>query len=198
MNTRKNLLKEASVLFISVILISTVIFLFTPITQSAKAEQIGQIKIKEGFEIWPPAGWWLSGPALIVQTTGEPGGECQIGHHAAKIYFTGYTIGYRFFGEMGTPIFNGKKGGGNILTFWYKQLILNNNLDQLVVLVFNGLGGWIQVANYTSSMDWTYEKINLNDFIHPTKTMQVVFIAILHGGSNVYIDEVIITGISGE
>ena len=106
-------------------------------------------------------------------------------------------MGHRFFAEMDTPTFNGKKGGGNILTFWHKQMIHQSN-DQLAVFVTNGFAGCVQIASYSSSQDWTFETINLNDFLRPTKTMQVWFLAILHNESSVYLDEVTITGVSGE
>jgi hypothetical protein len=204
----------------AVILIAT-LFLFTTFLASTSTAK--QIKIQEGFETWPPAGWRLHGLASIVQTTGDPGGECMTGQHAAKMYFPenhGFighlwnsifhtkrmkgdirtkmmTMGHRFFAEMDTPTFNGKKGGGNILTFWHKQM-LHQSPDQLVIFVSNGFGGCVQIASYPSSTDWTFETINLNDFLRPTKTMQVWFLAILHNGSAVYLDEVTITGVSGE
>jgi hypothetical protein len=99
---------------------------------------------------------------------------------------------------MWTPTFNGKKGGGNILTLWHKQAFSYNSNDCFVVFVTNDLVHYVQITSYPSSMDWTYETINLNDFIHPTKTMQVLFITILlNNGDNVYLDEVTITGVSG-
>jgi len=191
---RKTILKDAGALLVVAILVSTAIFVFTPMARLAKAGQIGQIKVQEGFEFaFPPTGWTIVGPASIIQTTGHPGGECQIGYHAAKMFSTGN----RFFVQMGTPTFNGKKGGGNILTFWHKQLSSNNHQDQLFVFVTNDLVNYVQITGYTSSMDWTYETINLDSFIKPTKTMQVWFIAILNYGNGVYLDEVTITGVSG-
>ena len=167
---------------------------FTALTQQVNAETLGQTKIKEGFEhTFPPTGWTISSILSIQQTTGEPGGECMTGQHAIKICCTEN----RFFSQIFTPIFNGKKGGGNILTFWHKQTIATSP-DQLVIFVTNGIGDFVQVSSYTSSMNWTHETINLNDIIQPTKTMQVLFLAILHNKNNIYIDEVIVTGISGE
>ena len=161
-------------------------------TRMAKAGQIGQIKVREGFETWPPRGWEIYSLLSIIQTTGHPGGECMVGCHAAKIF----RPNYRFFCQMFTPIFNGKKGGGNILTFWHKQT-LNNN-DQLAVFVTNYLENFVQIASYNSTVNWTYEIIDLNDFIYPTKTMQVCFITVLlNNVDNVYLDEVTITGVSG-
>ena len=112
-------------------------------------------------------------------------------HHAIKIS----RNNTRFFGQMFTPIFNGKKGGGNILTFWHKQR-LNG---QFAVFVTNDSENWVQVANYSSNMDWTFEKINLDDFIHPTQKMQICFLTVIFNkNDNVYLDEVIITSINGE
>ena len=205
----------------AVVFLIATLFLFTTFLASTSTAK--QIKIQQGFETWPPAGWRLLGLASIVQTTGDPGGECMIGHHAAKMYFPEYhgffdqlwntifhpkrmngmirtrmmAMGHRFFAEMDTPTFNGKKGGGNILTFWHKQMIHQSN-DQLAVFVTNGFAGCVQIASYSSSQDWTFETINLNDFLRPTKTMQVWFLAILHNESSVYLDEVTITGVSGE
>jgi hypothetical protein len=192
MNTRRPKMKEAIVLLIIVLLVSTTISVFTPMTRMANAEQIGQIKVHEGFETWPPSGWTILSLLSVIQTTGRPGGECMVGCHAVKIFRTDS----RFFCQMFTPIFNGKKGGGNILTFWHKQALSSNS--QFAVLVNNGLGDWVQITCFYSSMDWTYETINLNDFIHPTKTMQVCFVICLTNYiDDVYIDEVAITGVSG-
>lgn len=193
MRTRKSHSNHTDVLFIILTLLSTAIFVITPTTGQVNAAQIGQIKVHEGFETWPPTGWTIYGILSIIQTTGFPGGECMVGHHAAKIFCSDSL----FFCEMHTPVFNGKKGGGNNLTFWHKQYI-KSDPDQLAVLVLNGLGDCIQVAGFSSSVNWTFETINLNDFIHPTKTMQIVFIGILHGESSIYLDEVTITGVSGE
>jgi len=191
MNTRTSKVKEAVVLLIIVLLVSTTIFVFIPTTHLVKAEQFGQIKVHEGFETWPPNGWTILSLLSVIQTTGRPGGECMVGCHAVKIFRTDY----RFFCQMFTPIFNGKKGGGNILTFWHKQELSGS---QFAILVNNGSWDWVQITCFNSSMDWTYETINLNDFIHPTKTMQVCFIICLTNYiDNVYIDEVTITGVSG-
>jgi hypothetical protein len=195
MNMRKIHLKDTMVLLVVILLVSQTLFMFTPTTRLANAEEIGQIKVKEGFEFtFPPPGWIIQSPLSVIQTTGLPGGECIVGHHAAKIF----RSDSRFFCQMYTPLFNGKKGGGNILTFWHKQAFLNQG-QITTVFVTNDLSNYIQIADYTSSMNWTYEKINLNEFIHPTKTMQVLFLTILlHNGDNAYLDEVTITGVSGE
>jgi hypothetical protein len=189
--TTMNVKKIVSI-FTILLLVLTILFVFKPITTVAAAEDFGQTKIKEGFEsVFPPPGWTIFSVLSVVQTTGLPGGECMGGHHAAKIF----RNDTRFFCQMFTPLFNGKKGGGNLLTFWHKQ-VLNG---QFVILATNGSGDWVQVADYPSNMDWTYEKINLNDLLHPTKTMQVCFLTILfENGDNVYLDEVTITGVSGE
>jgi len=195
MNIRKIHLKEAIVLLVVILLVSPTLFVFIPVTRLANAEEIGQIKVKEGFEsTFPPPGWIIQSPLSVIQTTGLPGGECMVRYHAAKIFRTDP----RFFCQMFTPIFNGKKGGGNILTFWHKQTFLNQG-QITAVFVTNDLSNYVQIASYTSNMNWTYEKISLNEFIHPTKIMQVLFLTILlHNGDNAYLDEVTITGVSGE
>jgi hypothetical protein len=184
--------KNMCVVFIVIQLVLTILFAFTPLIMLAHAEDFGQIKIKEGFETsFPPTGWSIYGILSLVQTTGVPGGECMVGHHAAKIF----RNDSRFFCELFTPLFNGKKGGGNLLTFWHKHTFEG----QFAVLVTDGLGRWVQVACYSSNMNWTYEKINLNDFVHPTKIMQVCFLAVLlNDNDSVYLDEVTVTGVSGE
>lgn len=192
MNSGIVLFNKVFSIFIVILLASTTLFAFVPLVGLADAEELGQTKIKEGFEtVFPPVGWTIFGVLSVIQTTGVPGGECMVGQHAAKIFRTDS----RFFCQMFTPLFNGKKGGGNILSFWHKQILVG----QFAVLVSNDSENWVQVAGYSSNMDWTYEKINLNDFIHPTKTMQVCFLTmLLHDNDNVYLDEVTVTGVSGE
>lgn len=184
--------KKIIAIFLVILLTATIASELSSSIKLAKAEELGQIKIKEGFELnFPAEGWTIYGILSIIQTTGFPGGECMVGYHAAKIV----RNNNRFYCQMFTPIFNGKKGGGNILTFWHKQ-ILNG---QFAVFVTNDSENWIQVANYKVNMNWTYEKINLNDLVHPTKTMQVCFLTILlNNNDNVYLDEITITGKSGE
>ena len=90
MDIEENNLKKLLVLFITMLLTSTTILVVTPTTLSADPQELGQVKVKEGFETWPPVRWYYSGILTLIQTTGDPEGECMIGHHAAKICTTEY------------------------------------------------------------------------------------------------------------
>lgn len=184
--------KKNTALFL-VIVVTLIVASFVSLnTKLATAEEFGQLKIKEDFEsMVPPAGWTIYGIRSVAQTTSVPDGERMVRSHAMKIIRTNTS----FFCQLFTPLFNGKKGGGNLLTFWHKQL----QNGHFAVYVTNDSKDWVLVTTYSSNMNWTYEKINLNDFIDPTTTMQVCFLTILLGTTDtVFLDEIIITGASEE
>ncbi len=180
----------------AVFLVSVVILILAasvPVhTELVKAEEFGQLKIQEGFEsMVPPMGWTIYGIHSIHQTMRVPGGERLDGSQAIKIIRTENS----FFCQLFTPVFNGKKGGGNLLTFWHTQ----RQNGHFAVFVTNDSVNWVEVSTFSSTRNWTYETINLNDFIDPTPTMQVCFLSIhLDTNDTVSLDEITITGASKE
>ena len=180
--------KKSTALFLVIVVTLMVASLVSSTTKFATAEESGQLKIKEDFEsVVPPVGWTIYGIRSAAQTRGVPDGERMAGSHGMKMIRTNTS----FFCQLFTPLFNGKKGGGNLLTFWHTQL-LNGHF---AVFVTNGSRDWVQVATFSSALNWTYESINLNEFVAPTTTMQVCFLSILLGtGDTVSLDEITITG----
>jgi hypothetical protein len=142
----------------------------------------------EGFEgtTFPPTGWTTYGTATIARVTGG-----KIGTYAAKMS----SYGYGYYGEIDTPSFDGSSGG-NVLTFWHKQLVWAGDQDNLYVLASNDGGmSYTPIVYYGSSMDWTFETINLDDYIAPTSAMQVWFYAFCDYGYGVYLDEITISAV---
>jgi hypothetical protein len=144
----------------------------------------------EGFETWPPAGWTLYQDTYyygyIAQSTGG-----KVGTYAMKMYCNNYNYPVV---EADTMDFDGS-AGNNILNFWHKQLTWGGDQDYLYIYVFNGIS-YAYVTGYFTSMDWTYETINLDNYITPTATMQVWFVGSLGYGYGIYLDDVTLSNMA--
>jgi hypothetical protein len=143
--------------------------------------------LDEGFEgSFPPSGWSNTGTSPFIQVT-----DAMVGSYCAKAYYSGYG----YWADLTTASFDGSLGGLT-LGFWHKQLVWAGDQDTLTVSVSNDGGStWTQVAYYPTSLDWTYETIDLDSFITPTANMMLKFYATEDYGYGVYLDAISIDSI---